>query len=64
VKAIVKRHAVARGWPAGLAMQYLTVYLKFDVGSRELEAIGRFHELAATHGVIGTPVRGLELYER
>src|SRR3954452_19127705 len=29
VTEIVQRHAVAKGWPAGLAMQYLTVYLKF-----------------------------------
>ena len=62
VKQIVKRHAVPRGWPAGLAMQYLTVYLKFDVGARELEAISRFHELAARHGVIPPSVRPLELY--
>ena len=42
--------AVSRGWPEGLAMQYLTLYLKFDVGPRQLEAISRFHELASTHG--------------
>jgi chorismate dehydratase len=59
---IVKRHAVARGWPAGLALQYLTVYLKFDVGERELLAISRFHELAARHGAIEGVVRPLELY--
>src|SRR4051794_26907150 len=28
VGEIVKKHALARGWPAGLALQYLTVYLK------------------------------------
>src|SRR6185369_1927725 len=31
VNEIVKRYAVGKGWPAGLAMQYLTVYLKFDL---------------------------------
>jgi chorismate dehydratase len=62
VKEIVKRHAVSRGWPAGLAMQYLTVYLKFDVGARQIEAISRFHRLAEKHGIIGSPGRPLELY--
>jgi chorismate dehydratase len=62
VTEIVKRYAVGRGWPAGLAMQYLSVYLKFDVGERELKAIELFHELAAKHGVIEGRRRGIELY--
>lgn len=61
VRKIVKRHAIARGWPAGLALQYLTVYLQFDVGERQLEAIKRFHELAAKYGMVDG-VRALELY--
>jgi chorismate dehydratase len=61
VSEIVQRHAVAKGWPAGLAMQYLTVYLKFDIGERQLEAIGRFHHLAAKHGMI-EGVREVEIY--
>jgi chorismate dehydratase len=63
VQGIVKRHAVGRGWPAGLALQYLSVYLKFDVGVRELEAIRLFHQLAAKHQVIEGPVRELSLYD-
>jgi hypothetical protein len=43
-------------------MQYLTVYLKFDIGAREVEAISKFHELAARHGVIGGHVRAIDLY--
>jgi chorismate dehydratase len=62
VEGIVERHAVGRGWPAGLALQYLTVYLKFDVGERQLEAIRLFHQLAATHGAIEGEVRPLEIY--
>jgi chorismate dehydratase len=62
VTEIVKRHAVGRGWPAGLALQYLSVYLKFDVGERELEAISLFHEKAARQGVIEGRPRGIELY--
>jgi chorismate dehydratase len=61
VPEIVQRHAVAKGWPAGLAMQYLSVYLKFDIEERQLEAIGRFHHLAAKHGMI-EGVRDVELY--
>jgi chorismate dehydratase len=63
VAEIVKRYAVGRGWPAGLALQYLSVYLKFDVGERELRAIRLFHELTAKHGVIEGGVRELSLYD-
>ena len=63
VKQIIKRHAAPKGWPAGLALQYLTVYLKFDIGPGQLEAISRFHELAARHGVITSPLRYVELYQ-
>jgi chorismate dehydratase len=61
---IVKRFAVGRGWPAGLALQYLTVYLKYDIGPRQLEAMELFWRLASRHGVVGEPVRGVELYSR
>jgi chorismate dehydratase len=52
VDTIIQKAAVPRGWPAGLALQYLTVYLKFGVGDRQLEAMRRFHELAHKHGLI------------
>jgi chorismate dehydratase len=61
VKEIVQRYAVGKGWPAGLAWQYLTVYLKFDIGEKQLEAIRLFHQLAAKHGMIGS-VNELQLY--
>jgi len=63
VPEIVKRYAVPRGWPLGLALQYLSVYLKFDVGERELKAIRLFHQMAASHGVIEGPVRELRSYD-
>ncbi|HYE19887.1 MAG TPA: menaquinone biosynthesis protein [Tepidisphaeraceae bacterium] len=62
VREIVEKYAVGRGWPAGLAWQYLTVYLKFDVGPREMEAIRLFHQLAAKHGAIAGAVREVEVY--
>jgi len=58
---IVARHAEAHGWPADLAMKYLSVYLKFDIGPAQLEAIGLFHELAAKHSIIAE-ARPLVLY--
>jgi chorismate dehydratase len=63
VNELVTRYAIPRGWPAGMALQYLTVYLKFTIGPRQLEAIKLFHELAAKHGVIPSPPRALELYD-
>jgi chorismate dehydratase len=57
---IIARHATPRGWPADLAMKYLSVYLKYDVGPAQIEAIRLFHELAAKHGIL-RDVRPLEL---
>ena len=55
IEQIVSRYAIPRGWPAGLAWQYLAVFLKFEIGPRQLEAIRTFHELAAAHGIIDSP---------
>jgi chorismate dehydratase len=49
---IIARYAVPRGWPAELAMRYMTEYLKYDIGPRQLDAIRLFHELAAKHGIL------------
>lgn len=62
VDEIIEQYAISRGWPAGMALQYLTVYLKFGIGEVQLRAIRRFHELAAKHGVVGDPPRALEIY--
>ncbi len=61
VRSIIDRHAVPRGWPAGVALQYLTVYLRFNIGSRQLEAIRLFHKLAAEEGVIPNQPREFEV---
>lgn len=49
---LIERFAVPRGWPVGLARQYLAEYLKFEIGEPQLKAMQRFHELAATHGIV------------
>ena len=59
VGSILRRHAVPRGWPEETARRYLTEYLRFDVGPREVEAIRVFHALAAKHGIIPNPPRPL-----
>ena len=59
IEEILVHHALPRGWPLEIARQYLTEYLKFNIGPRQLEAIRLFYELAAKHGVIDTPVRNL-----
>jgi chorismate dehydratase len=61
VEAIIRAHAVPRGWPADLARQYLTRNLQYGITPRHLEAIRTFHQLAATHGAIDTPPRPLEI---
>jgi chorismate dehydratase len=61
VEAIIRRDGVSRGWPPDVARQYLTKNLQFDVGERQLEAVRRFHGLAAKHGMIAG-VRDLDVY--
>jgi chorismate dehydratase len=58
---IVARHAASRGWPPDLAMKYLSVYLKFEIGPAQLDAIRLFHDLAGKYGIIESP-RPLDLY--
>jgi chorismate dehydratase len=62
VRDIITRFAIPRGWPAGMALQYLTLYLKFDIGPRQLEAIELFHRKAAGHGLIPNPPAPLKVY--
>ncbi len=59
LREIVERDAVPRGWPADLAMRYMTEYLKYDIGPRQLQAIRLFHQLAAKHGMIQQPLADL-----
>ena len=59
VDGIVRRHAVPRGWPPDLARRYMTDYLKYDVGPRQLEAVRLFHALAFKHGMLDRPPREL-----
>ncbi|MDB5171713.1 MAG: hypothetical protein JWN51_486 [Phycisphaerales bacterium] len=52
VDEIITRHALPRGWPPGIARRYLTEYLQYDIGPRQLEAVRLFHQLAHRHGVL------------
>lgn len=60
---IVEKYAVPRGWPAGIALQYLTVYLQYEIGAVQLEAIRTFHNYAAELGLLTGPKRPLEIVE-
>jgi chorismate dehydratase len=62
VDQLVEQFAVPRGWPAEVAQRYMTAHLKYDVGSRELQAIRLFHRLAAKHGVLAGTPRELKVY--
>lgn len=63
VREIVSKYAIPRGWPAGIAQQYLTSYLKFDVTPIHLQAIEKFHQLAHEHQIIERPPVPLRLYQ-
>lgn len=60
---IVEKYAVPRGWPAGIAMQYLTMYLKYEIGPQQLEAIRTFHAFAEELGLLTGPKRPLEVVQ-
>ena len=59
---IVDTYAEAHGWPRDLAHDYLGSILRYRVGDREIQAIGRFSEWAAELGVIDQP-RPLNLWK-
>ena len=59
---IITQYAVPRGWPVPLARQYLTQNLQFDIGPRELDAVRRFHQLAADEGM-SPPPRMLNVFD-
>jgi predicted solute-binding protein len=61
IEQIIEHYARPRGWPAELARQYLTRNLQFDIGPRQIEAMQRFHDLAAAEGIIARP-RPLEIF--
>ena len=42
-------------------MQYLSEYLKYEIGPAQSDAIRLFHDLAAKYAIIPAP-RPLELY--
>jgi chorismate dehydratase len=62
VEELIAKNAVPRGWPAGVALQYLTVYLKFDIGPAQIRAMQVFYDLAARHGIIKDPPTALVLH--
>ena len=62
IEAIIKKHAVPRGWPTGIAWQYLTSYLKFEIAEPQLSAIAHFHYLAGKHGVLEVMPRDIPVF--
>ena len=61
VESIIAREAGPRGWPADVARQYLTQYLKFEVGPDQVRAVEQFHRLAHRHGALPLHPRPLRL---
>jgi chorismate dehydratase len=50
---LVARHATERGWPLDRAKDYVGRSLRYEVGPREREAVGRFLREAAELGLTG-----------
>ena len=61
VDEIIARDAAARGWPVDVARSYLTQYLQFDVGPKQVEAMARFYDLAHRHNLLDAPPRPLRV---
>jgi chorismate dehydratase len=62
VDELVKQFAVPRGWPAGLARQYMTQYLQYDIDAPQLRAIEHFYQFAAKHRLIPSPAKSLVVH--
>ncbi len=58
---IAKAHAAASGWPEDLAVEYLGEILRYDIGSREFEAIELFWKRCHQLGLIER-LRPMKLY--
>ncbi len=52
IPTIARREAASHGWTVSEAVHYLGTLLRYECTPRSLEAIARFHELAAKWGVI------------
>jgi chorismate dehydratase len=59
---IAATHARASGWPEGLAAAYLGKILRYDIGSRELQAIEMFWSKCHDLGLIER-LRPMKLYK-
>jgi len=46
IESIIRDHALPRGWPADIARQYLTQFLNYNIGPKQLQAIALFHQFA------------------
>jgi chorismate dehydratase len=53
IEQIVAKYAPIHRWPLPTAHRYLESYLRFEINELQLQAIRRFHQLAAKHGVFG-----------
>ena len=52
VPTLARREAAKHGWAVDEAVHYLGTLLRYDFDDASVEAIERFFDLAATHGVI------------
>lgn len=52
IPQIVERYAAAHGWPTGLAQQYLSQNLCYEIAQPQLDAMRRFGSLAHGLGLI------------
>ncbi|MEM9253123.1 MAG: MqnA/MqnD/SBP family protein [Planctomycetota bacterium] len=62
-EALALTHAGGHGWPAELAVEYLTRVLRYELGERELAGLARFAAEAASAGLVDigeAPMRSLE----
>jgi chorismate dehydratase len=61
IEEIVAEHAITRGWPADLARRYLTQFMQYDIGEKQLEAMRLFYRMAYEEGIISRP-REIRVY--
>ena len=59
---IAERYAERHGWPVDLAEHYLADVLRYRIGPRELEAVGRYGALLGKYGLVERVPDALDLW--
>lgn len=62
IESFIEQEASLHDWPVDLASRYLNGLIRYELGTKELAGLRKFHEMAFQHGLVES-VRPLDIYE-